>query len=431
MVFMGCSNRWQEVLSDAQKRVNTETKIDIYATYEISDIKGLEGFDSFSLLDTLFPGLRYIQSDGYKTDLFNITKESAYKFLKTIAQITNTTDKLVLHKPGKTILKEKENTSSEDLSSYWNVVDDLLHGKRRASLSESEAEESKPDKVEEQPKAKTSSSADKKNKNKIIAFLRDNGFPLVGQTITKAHVIVKNNYYWANPLMSVVDHDWSLILDDQINKIFYIFEVPEHSMSVDQFKIRNDVPKLEIEIEWNNRDFLELCRGIKFADYKVGEISYKGFEQTFVDEDTDVEEAGVDNKEFIFARDNSLTTLPLSKIPSGFANHTLYSYEFDGESHRAHFWKIPLDTVMNYLYKKYPEEIEKLAEGPFYHSDKARCPFISKHRDDIIERDLPHKIAGTEIYYKTGYDVDAIIQIMQMMLRRFGENLDILTLTFK
>lgn len=87
-------------------------------------------------------------------------------------------------------------------------------------------------------------------------------------------IVIENGQYWANPPLDVLVKDWSLILNDYIEKKLYLLFLPKNSMSLGQLKTRADRPKLDIQIYYNDRTFTERRSGCSFSRFFVAEIDY-------------------------------------------------------------------------------------------------------------------------------------------------------------
>lgn len=81
--------------------------------------------------------------------------------------------------------------------------------------------------------------------------------------------------YWSNPNFSVLDENWSLILNDWINRKLYLFNIPSHSISASQLVPRNDQKDLiDIQILENDPNFVDKRSGFGFKCFLTDEIDY-------------------------------------------------------------------------------------------------------------------------------------------------------------
>ena len=81
--------------------------------------------------------------------------------------------------------------------------------------------------------------------------------------------------YWSNPNFSVLDENWSLILNDWVNRKLYLFNIPSHSISASQLVPRNDQKDLiDIQILENDPNFVDKRSGFGFKCFLTDEIDY-------------------------------------------------------------------------------------------------------------------------------------------------------------
>ena len=81
--------------------------------------------------------------------------------------------------------------------------------------------------------------------------------------------------YWSNPNFSVLDENWSLILNDWVNLKLYLFNIPSRSISASQLVPRNDQKDLiDIQILENDPNFVDKRSGFGFKRFLADEIDY-------------------------------------------------------------------------------------------------------------------------------------------------------------
>ena len=81
--------------------------------------------------------------------------------------------------------------------------------------------------------------------------------------------------YWSNPNFSVLDENWSLILNDWVNRKLYLFNIPSRSISASQLVPRNDQKDLiDIQILENDPNFVDKRSGFGFKRFLADEIDY-------------------------------------------------------------------------------------------------------------------------------------------------------------
>ena len=81
--------------------------------------------------------------------------------------------------------------------------------------------------------------------------------------------------YWSNPNFSVLEEDWTLILNDWVNHKLYLFRIPRNSISASELVGRNDQPDLiDIQILEDNPNFVDRRSDFSFRQFLVDEIKY-------------------------------------------------------------------------------------------------------------------------------------------------------------
>ena len=91
---------------------------------------------------------------------------------------------------------------------------------------------------------------------------------------THTHIVRRYNY-WSNPNFSVLEEDWTLILNDWVNQILYLFRIPRNSISASELVGRNDQPDLiDIQILEDNPNFVDRRSDFSFRQFLVDEINY-------------------------------------------------------------------------------------------------------------------------------------------------------------
>ena len=81
--------------------------------------------------------------------------------------------------------------------------------------------------------------------------------------------------YWSNPNFSVLEEDWTLILNDWVNHKLYLFRIPRNSISASELVGRNDQPDLiDIQILEDNPNFVDRRSDFSFRQFLVDESNY-------------------------------------------------------------------------------------------------------------------------------------------------------------
>ena len=81
--------------------------------------------------------------------------------------------------------------------------------------------------------------------------------------------------YWANPDFSVLKGDWTLILNDWVNRKLYLFRIPAKTISANELIARNDKPNLiDIQILEDNPSFVDRRSEYSFRRFLIDQIDY-------------------------------------------------------------------------------------------------------------------------------------------------------------
>lgn len=81
--------------------------------------------------------------------------------------------------------------------------------------------------------------------------------------------------YWANPDFSVLRDDWTLILNDWVNRKLFLLRIPGGSISASELVARNDKPNLiDIQILEDNPNFVDRRSEYCFRRFLVDQIDY-------------------------------------------------------------------------------------------------------------------------------------------------------------
>ena len=81
--------------------------------------------------------------------------------------------------------------------------------------------------------------------------------------------------YWSNPNFSVLEEDWSLILNDWVNHKLYLFRIPRRSIHKSELVPRNDQRELvDLQILEDNPNFVDKRSEYSFRRFLVDEIDY-------------------------------------------------------------------------------------------------------------------------------------------------------------
>lgn len=127
--------------------------------------------------------------------------------------------------------------------------------------------------------APTVESAIKTDRGEMRKRLAVNMFRAKGATLYGTITFSSKNRttfnYWSNPNFDYLNEDWSLILNDWINRKLYLFQIPRNSISYTELVGRNDQPNLiDLQIYENDPNFTDMRSGYSFKRFLVDEIDY-------------------------------------------------------------------------------------------------------------------------------------------------------------
>ena len=105
-------------------------------------------------------------------------------------------------------------------------------------------------------------------------------FAKLGKTVYyKQSFASKNssgNYYWGNPTFDVIDYDWSLILNDTVEKRIHLFNIPKGTFRKSDLVARTDKANIiDLQIVYGDSQFTDRKSHKSFFQYYVGTIEYK------------------------------------------------------------------------------------------------------------------------------------------------------------
>lgn len=111
-------------------------------------------------------------------------------------------------------------------------------------------------------------------KSKAIRIFKNIGVNISGEVTFASKNRAANNY-WANPNFDVLSKSWSLILNDWVNKILYLFLIPANSLDSNQLVARNDKRDLiDLQIAYDDSTFTDNRSGVSFKKYIVAVEQY-------------------------------------------------------------------------------------------------------------------------------------------------------------
>jgi hypothetical protein len=115
-------------------------------------------------------------------------------------------------------------------------------------------------------------------KSKAKSLCKENGINLY-EKITFASKNTGGPFYYANPNIKFLTHDWSLLLNDREHNKLHVLNIPANSIKNNQVRPRGDIPsKIDLQIKYEDDLFEDSRSGIQFVKWLVKTISYeKGF----------------------------------------------------------------------------------------------------------------------------------------------------------
>lgn len=115
-------------------------------------------------------------------------------------------------------------------------------------------------------------SASVNTKSNAIDICAKNGI-FVQQTNNYATKNSTQDTYWINPDIDNLNKKWSIILNDNINKIIYYFEIPPYTFNRSQFRMKNN-KQIDLKINYGDNKFTDKKSNISFAKWLVKTINY-------------------------------------------------------------------------------------------------------------------------------------------------------------
>ena len=111
-------------------------------------------------------------------------------------------------------------------------------------------------------------------KSLAMKMFRERG-KYIDKNITFSSKNRSTYHYWANPDFSVLKGDWTLILNDWVNRKLYLFRIPAKTISPNELTPRNDKPNLiDIQILEDNPSFVDRRSEYSFRRFLIDQIDY-------------------------------------------------------------------------------------------------------------------------------------------------------------
>lgn len=83
-----------------------------------------------------------------------------------------------------------------------------------------------------------------------------------------------NNKYWVNPEFTCLNSDWSLVLNDTVNKELHIFQIPAGSISSSDLVSRADNNKIDLQIRYADPCYEDTRSKYCFSQWYYKTIQY-------------------------------------------------------------------------------------------------------------------------------------------------------------
>lgn len=115
------------------------------------------------------------------------------------------------------------------------------------------------------------------DKKKATELFEEKGVLKNPEFLTYASLQKEKFYYWANSNPDCLGKNWFIILNDVIDKVLYLLNVPKNiltvtSENINGLKVRIDKNLLDLKINYEN--FVENNSGISFENFIVDKIKY-------------------------------------------------------------------------------------------------------------------------------------------------------------
>lgn len=108
-----------------------------------------------------------------------------------------------------------------------------------------------------------------------IRLFKNSGLNILSRNCTFATKNSMSYLYWANPKTDLLEDDWWLILNDNINYKIHIFKISANSLDVDMIKVRADKPYLiDLQILFDDDRFTDTRSNIQFAKWYIKTLTY-------------------------------------------------------------------------------------------------------------------------------------------------------------
>ena len=113
------------------------------------------------------------------------------------------------------------------------------------------------------------------SKFNAIRLFKNSGLNILSKNCTFASKNSMSYLYWANPKTDLLEDDWWLILNDNINYKLHAFKIPANSLDVDMIKVRADKPYLiDLQLLFDDDHFTDTRSNIQFVKWYIKTLNY-------------------------------------------------------------------------------------------------------------------------------------------------------------
>lgn len=118
-----------------------------------------------------------------------------------------------------------------------------------------------------------------RNKSEIISFLKSKGFSIKTNYISYAKRQDKSDYFWNNARAEETKNIWTLILNNQVEKVIYVLEIPAHSFEFSttpesgKICLRKD-KQYYMDLNINAKTLIDRKSCIDFSKFMTNKIKY-------------------------------------------------------------------------------------------------------------------------------------------------------------
>lgn len=118
-----------------------------------------------------------------------------------------------------------------------------------------------------------------RNKSEIISFLKSKGFSIKTNYISYAKRQDKSDYFWNNARAEETKNKWTLILNNQVEKVIHVLEIPAHSFEFSTIPesgkicLRKD-KQYYMDLNINAKTLIDRKSCIDFSKFMTNKIKY-------------------------------------------------------------------------------------------------------------------------------------------------------------